>query len=367
MENNRLEVRWNGQQVGILSLSPGGVCVFEYTPEFIAHGVSISPFELPLKKELFVASYLPFEGGFGVFDDSLPDGWGLLILDRYLRQKGIEPRSISLLQRLALVGRNGRGALEFYPDESSFSPSEKSHLNRLASEASQILKSEKFNGKGIEDLYKRGGSPGGARPKVFIKDEGKEWMVKFPATQDSPDIGKIEYDYSLLAKSCGVEMAETRLFEGKYFGVERFDRRGDTKIHTVSIAGLLRADYRLPSIDYSHIFKAVGILTRNNSELIKVYRLMAFNYLIGNNDDHAKNFSMQFEGGKWIFAPAYDLLPGGGINGYRTTSINGSITPTPEDVIAAGVSAGLPNCLCKDIYSDMEEKILKRNSRSLIK
>jgi hypothetical protein len=52
------------------------------------------------------------------FDDSLPDGWGALILDRYLLQRGIDVNRLTLLERLALVGSTGRGALEYRPDES---------------------------------------------------------------------------------------------------------------------------------------------------------------------------------------------------------------------------------------------------------
>lgn len=349
----KIEVVLEGKTVGYLTLTPERLCAFEYSGEFISSGVSISPFELPLKKGVFIASPTPFYGGFGVFDDSLPDGWGLLILDRYLQKRGVDLGSLTLLDRLSLVGTGGRGALEFYPDGSLFQDSEFRDFQNMALEAEEILRSETYNGEGIDELYRRGGSPGGARPKVFVRDDDREWLVKFRALHDPVSIGAREYEYSLLAKKCGVEMPETRLFEDRYFGTERFDRKGEKKLHTVSIAGLLRADYRLPSIDYSHIFKVVGALTQDTNEVLKVYRLMVFNFLIGNKDDHAKNFSMIHDGERWRFAPAYDLLPGGGINGYRTTSINDSITPVAADVIAAGVAAGLDPEVCTSIYADI--------------
>lgn len=127
--------------------------------------------------------------------------------------------------------------------------------------------------------------------EIFTLYEGKEWLVKFRAKQDSKRIGLEEYEYSILAKRCGIEMQETRLFEDKYFGVERFDRTTNGKLHVVSIAGLIGADYRIPSIDYIHIFQVCATLTHNMAELWKVYRLMVFNYLIDNKDDHAKNFA----------------------------------------------------------------------------
>ena len=111
----QVEVFCNGRPVGRLALTKERLCAFEYSVGWLSSGFSISPFELPLRSGVFIAKPRPFEGGFGVFDDCLPDGWGLLILDRYLQQKGVNPRTLTLLDRLTLVGSTGRGALEFRP------------------------------------------------------------------------------------------------------------------------------------------------------------------------------------------------------------------------------------------------------------
>ena len=183
-------------------------------------------------------------------------------------------------------------------------------------------------------------------------------MVKFRAKRDSKRIGVDEYNYSLLAKKCGIEMPETRLFEEKYFGVERFDRTPSGKLHVVSVAGLIGADYRLPSIDYTHIFQVCAVLTHSVAEMWKVYRLMVFNYLIDNKDDHAKNFAFIYRDGDGHFAPAFDLLPSDGINGFRTTSINDKIEPTKEDIIAVAVKAGLNEKKAIEILKSIEVIIL---------
>lgn len=355
----QIEVIYGNRPVGRLALTKEGLCAFEYSAEWLGSGFSISPFELPLKSGVFIAKSRPFDGGFGVFDDCLPDGWGLLVLDRYLQQNGINPRTLTLLDRLALVGSAGRGALEFRPDRSLVSKQDYVDFEKLALEAEQILGNEDYSGKGIEEFQYRGGSPGGARPKIFTRYDGKEWLVKFRAKNDSERIGAEEYNYSLLAKKCGIEMPETRLFEGKYFGVERFDRTPKGKLHVISMAGLVGADYRLPSIDYAHIFQACAMLTHNVAELWKVYRLMVFNYLIGNKDDHAKNFAFIYRDGDWRFAPAYDLLPSDGINGYRTTSINDRIEPSKEDLFAVAVKAGLDKREAVGIFEKMQEECLK--------
>lgn len=352
----QIEVVYGNRPIGRLALTKEGLCAFEYSAEWLGSGFSISPFELPLKSGVFIAKSRPFDGGFGVFDDCLPDGWGLLVLDRYLQQNGINPRTLTLLDRLALVGSAGRGALEFRPDRSLVSKQDYVDFEKLALEAEQILGNEDYSGKGIEEFQYRGGSPGGARPKIFTRYDGKEWLVKFRAKNDSERIGAEEYNYSLLAKKCGIEMPETRLFEGKYFGVERFDRTLKGKLHVISMAGLVGADYRLPSIDYAHIFQACAMLTHNVAELWKVYRLMVFNYLIGNKDDHAKNFAFIYRDGDWHFAPAYDLLPSDGINGYRTTSINDRIEPSKEDLFAVAVKAGLDKREAVGIFEKMQEE-----------
>ncbi|MBO5217251.1 MAG: type II toxin-antitoxin system HipA family toxin [Alistipes sp.] len=356
----QIEVIYGGALVGRLALTKEGLCAFEYSAKWLAEGFSISPFELPLREGVFVAKARPFDGGFGVFDDSLPDGWGLLILDRYLQQQGINPRKLTLLDRLALVGSTGRGALEFRPDKSVVSQQEYADFEKLALEAERILRSDDYAGEGIEEFQHRGGSPGGARPKISAHHQGAEWLVKFRAKQDPKHIGQQEYEYSLLAKRCGVEMPETRLFEGKYFGVKRFDRTPSGKLHVVSVAALIGADYRTPSIDYLHIFRVCAALTHNVAELWKLYRLMVFNYLIGNKDDHAKNFAFIYRNAEWHLSPAFDLLPSDGMNGFHTTSINDSIEPTKEDLIAVAAAVGLNKKEAEEIFDTIATTIKDR-------
>lgn len=358
MNNIRqIEVIYAECVVGRMALTRDGLCAFEYTAEWLQSGFSISPFELPLRSGVFVAKPRPFEGGFGVFDDCLPDGWGLLILDRYLQQRGINPRRLTLLDRLALVGSSGRGALEFRPDRSVVTEQGYADFEQLALEAEHILDSDDYNGAGIDEFQQRGGSPCGARPKIFARHEGCEWLVKFRAKRDPKHIGRDEYNYSLLAKECGIEMPETRLFEDKYFGVKRYDRTPSGKVHTVSVAGLVGADYRMPSIDYLHIFQVCAALTHSIAELWRVYRLMVFNYLIENRDDHAKNFAFIYRDSQWRLSPAYDLLPSDGINGYHTTTINDSIEPTKDDLMVVATKAGLNRREAENIFLAMQEII----------
>ena len=195
---------------------------------------------------------------------------------------------------------------------------------------------------------------------MLVKINGKEWLVKFRATVDPANVGQIEYEYSLLAKKCGINMPETKLFEGKYFGMERFDRTPHGKTHTISAAGLLNAVYRVPSLDYGDLLQVCHILTKNMEEIYALFRQMVFNVAIRNHDDHAKNFSFQLINGEWRLSPAYDLLPGSGFNGFHTTTINNNGEPTINDIMAVAAKVGLNKQRATEIIEEINT-LIKEN------
>jgi serine/threonine-protein kinase HipA len=333
-------VSYNGQKVGRLVLTPDRRCLFEYDTQWINEGFTVSPFYLPLKSGAFTAKTDPFDGLFGVFNDSLPDGWGLLLMDRWLRSKGIEPKSLSVLDRLSLVGDNGMGALAYSPVQYKYNEKPLETFDFYAAESRKTMLDE--NTGSLEALIDKAGSSGGARPKVLVNFQGKDWIVKFRSSVDPADVGETEYYYSLLAVKCGIEMPETKLFEGRYFGALRFDKIGKTRIHVHSAAGLLYASHRLPSLDYCSLLKATLALTKDITELGKMFRLMVFNVLIGNMDDHSRNFSFIFRDNKWQVSPAYDLLPSFGFNGNHTTTINGKGKATISDCLKVAEMVSFP-------------------------
>lgn len=221
-----VRVRYAGRMVGTLALTADGVLAFEYDDGWIREGFSISPLSLPLEKRVFVARRHPLDGVFGVFDDSLPDGWGRLLVDRLLRSHGIDPFAVSPIARLAIVGFNGMGALEYVPEIPLTSPATSTDFDELARECASVLAAD--GSQDLDTLFAMGGSSGGARPKVLTSIDGDDWIVKFASSQDDRDIGESEYRYALAAKACGIDMPEVRLFPSKrcsgYFGVRRFDR-----------------------------------------------------------------------------------------------------------------------------------------------
>ncbi len=336
-----LDVFYRAQKLGRLALAPDKRCVFEYQSEWIRDGFSISPFYLPLKSGVFTARAEPFNGLFGVFNDSLPDGWGMLLTDRWLKEKGLNPSEFTVIDRLSLVGNHGMGALSYHPVQTDLPNVELKHpLQYYANEVAKILNAAASDALG--EIFDKAGSSGGARPKVLVKIDGTDWLIKFRASVDPEQVGAIEYHYAQLAGKCGIEMPETRLFDGKYFGVQRFDRLEGQPIHVHSAAGLLYASHRLPSLDYTDLLKATMALTKDFNEAVKMFRLMVFNVAIGNKDDHAKNFSFIYRDHSWKLSPGYDLLPSVGFNNNHTTTINGKGKPVLKDCMEVAKLTAFP-------------------------
>lgn len=364
MNNKLLNVVYNGRKVGRLAQTQQKVLAFEYDDDWLRDGFSISPFSLPLEKRLFIASAEPFNGNFGIFNDSLPDGWGRLLIDRLLLKKHIEPQSVSLIDRLAIVGTNGTGALEYLPAEDLTGSNDDSmlDLDLFAKEAKRIQANE--DSKDLEKMVRGSGSSNGARPKMFWRDaDGSEWLVKFPAFNDPKTIGKLEFDYMSTAKLAGLIVPQTRLLKGKYFAARRFDRiTNGKKVFMISASGLLDADHRNPVLDYNHLMQATLNLTRDFREVEKMFRLMCFNVFAHNRDDHAKNFSFLYDDGKWQVSPAYDLVynTGIGITHEHATMIDGEgRNPTEKQILTVAKKTGMEPHRAKKIMTEVETTVKK--------
>lgn len=359
-----LKVFYNDILVGTLAKTPERVVAFEYDLDWLNNGFSISPFSLPLIKKVFIPKYEPFDGLFGVFNDSLPDGWGRLLVDRLFLKNKINPVEIDNLNRLAVVQESGMGALTYKPEYRFQTGNDVSNLDILAQECSKILESQ--NSDNLDELFQLGGSSGGARPKILTSIDNEDWIIKFPSSIDPKNIGEKEYQYSLCAKDCGINMTETKLLPSEicsgYFGIKRFDRKNGKKVHMVSASGLLETSHRLPNLDYNLLMKLTLELTRNYEDIEQLFRLMCFNVFAHNRDDHSKNFSFLYDDNKkeWHLSPAYDLTYSSSFNGEHATTINGEgKNPNLDDILAVAKNIGLNEKSAKNIALDIQENCRK--------
>jgi serine/threonine-protein kinase HipA len=334
---------------------------FEYDPAFLRDPLWLSPFKLPPEPGLHEHRDRAFGPLFGLFDDSLPDGWGLLLMDRWLTQNRIDPATASPLDRLAFMGTRAMGALVYRPPVPAHEPvAEALDLHDMAGEAYNVQEGNCSDL--LPQLMATGGSPGGARPKVLVGINGDRmisgadalpdgwdgWIVKFHAKRDAVDDGRIEYAYSLMARAAGLPMQPTRLFttpQGEaFFGTQRFDRRGPRRVHVHTFGNLIHSNFRIPGCDYLQLLKTTRVLTRNQTDVETAFRLMAFNILAHNRDDHVKNFAFMLNEHKdWRMTPAYDLTFARGPGGEHTMSVAGEgQSPQSSHLFRVANESGIP-------------------------
>lgn len=360
----KLQVKYGERSVGTLALAENGKTAFSYSDEWLETGFSISPFSLPLERRVMTAKNNCFQGLYGIFADSLPDAWGRLLVDRIIKKYEIKGE-ITVLDRLALVGRSGMGALEYEPDYSIMKAEEEKNLDMLSEQCQKILKTE-FSDK-LDVLYMMGGSSGGARPKILTEYENRDWIIKFPSHIDSDDAGLTEYRYTKCAEKCGINVPETKLFKSDkcsgYFGTVRFDRRNGKKIHMATAAAILEADFNSPCLDYHSLMKLTRILTgENRKDVEDMFRRACFNVFAHNRDDHAKNFSFLYDEASdiWRLSPAYDLTYSNTWFGEHTTSVDGNgKNPGDKELLIVGLKAGLSRIRCLGIISEIKEKVIE--------
>lgn len=374
---NRLNVTCHGRKVGTMALYKGRLAAFEYDREWLADGFSISPFSLPLEQKVFIPKQEPFDGIFGVFADSLPDGWGRLLVDRLMLKNHMNPYEVGNMDRLAIVGQSGMGALCYEPERHFEIEENPIDLDTIAEECRQILNTE--SAENLDELFRLGGSSGGTRPKILTQIDGEEWIIKFPSSADRENIGRQEYEYSLCARKCGIPMAETRLIPSKicdgYFGTKRFDRRQKTdgsveRVHMLSVSAVLETSHRIPNLDYEILMKLTLELTKDFSEVEKLYRLMCFNVFAHNRDDHSKNFTYLYEEteDQWRLSPAYDLTYSSSIGGEHATTVYGNgKNPGMKEILAVADQIGMDGRKSEQIAEEVRNCVKEHLSEFISK
>lgn len=317
--------------------------LFKYSDAYLETGENLSPIQLNFDDNPQTTKEKVFNGLFGVFADSLPDAWGYLLIKKRLSTDRIALASLNALDHLTFAGNNSMGALQYRPSIESAQEAIEINLDTLNNNIAEVISGE--SSAVIDNLFGRGGSPGGARPKIYagynqktdslisgianLPKDYEHWIVKFAADVDSTDIANIELAYYKMALDSGIEMSECRVFKSdtgnSYFGTKRFDRIGNDQLHMISAAGLLHDDYEHSSIDYGNLIFQAKKVTNNAQAAQQMFRRAVFNVLSHNRDDHSKNFAFLMDAkGIWSLAPAYDLTFSSSSQGYHSTACAGN-------------------------------------------
>ncbi|MDE6586659.1 MAG: type II toxin-antitoxin system HipA family toxin [Clostridia bacterium] len=358
----KLVVKYKGDTVGYLAELEQGIG-FQYDDNWLQNGFSISPFSLPLVSKVFVNKKNTFGGLYGVFADSLPEGWGELLSRQMLSKKRINPDRLSTLTKLSLIGENGLGGLTYEPSQSEAYEGVLSDLDDISKVVKQISNDETYNSKNLDAVYKLGGSSGGARPKVHIGIDGEEWIVKFPCNYDPQNIGEKEYEANVLAKACDFNVNECRLFNSKinsgYFGAKRFDRNKNGRVHMISLSSVLETTHKVPNLDYIHLLQVVQSICYDQSDMYEAYGRMCFNVLYGNKNDHGKNFAFLYDEEKrgYKLSPFYDITQTNEKFEHEMT-VNGSGNPTEKELLEVAKIMKLSMYKCKAIIEKIKEVLL---------
>jgi len=362
---DRVEVHLWGHLAGVVALDPAyGFYAFRFTPEFQASGIDPSPLRMPVREDrTFLFTDLPeatYKRLPAMLADAMPDDFGNALIDRWMADRGLSPREVTPLDRLAYMGNRAMGALRFKPVRG---PTHEKpiaiELGKLVEEAREAvagrIMGDEETQTALRSIIEVGTSAGGARAKAVIAwnretDEIRSgqmavppgfehWLLKFDGMgRDSElgatqDYGRIEYAYHLMARRAGIEMMESRLLleNGRaHFMTRRFDREdGDVRHHVQSLCAMDHLDYRKKGANaYSQLFSVAVRLNLPYQDKEEIFRRMAFNAMVRNCDDHTKNFSFRLRQGRpWELAPAYDVTfahnPLGEWTNRHLQSING--------------------------------------------
>lgn len=350
--------RWLwGTLVSTTALTGRPVIVFEYSPAAREKGLELARYTLPLSGPRLRREFPQHQLGLpGPVYDSLPDGWGMLLMDRLFRKRGLSSARIGPLERLTYIGSNAMGAMSYMPASPDvLSVQDNIPISQLAAEVKEVLKGE--GGEFLNRLLLMGGSPQGARPKALLyRHSGtgefttvpalghEPWLIKFPARQEHPEVCAVEMIYAQCLRECGIDTPETEYFElpGEQaaFATRRFDRERGMKVPMQSLAAFTGANYQIPgAMDYASFLRATQLCTNDVREKRRAFERVVFNVIFNNRDDHPKNFAyLMSANGNWSLAPAFDITFCDGPGGYHQMDVMGeALTIERKHLMALGM------------------------------
>ena len=315
---------WNhSTRVGTISINIEGRWVFAYDPSWTAF--ALSPY-LPLGIETNDLAHQRTVEWF--FENLLPEGALRSALAE--REALRKDDSWGLLRR---YGQDTAGALSILPigvtptDQQAYKPL---GLDRL----SEMIDRSK---EGVPLMFQDGNprmSLAGAQEKIALRfDEAGNFLMPegtTPSThilkpeninKDYPFCPANEWFCMSLAGKVGMQVPTVNIVNvgpHRVYVVQRFDRTQDIntrvrRLHQIDLCQARNVSPRLKYEDEAGLSAKDLFTVASNCRVPAVassvaMSWIAFNYIIGNGDAHAKNISFMMGGQKPEIAPAYDLL-----------------------------------------------------------
>jgi serine/threonine-protein kinase HipA len=400
------EVRLWGRTIGAAVLEEGNdVAAFEYDPAFARSGIEISPLAMPLSNRVHSfpeLSRTTFYGLPGLLADSLPDKFGNALIDAWLATQGRQPDSFNAIERLCYTGERGMGALEFAP---AIGPKARQasqiQIDKLVELASDVLShrndlqvsfADENREQALTDILRVGTSAGGARAKAVIAwnpstnevrsgqipagEDFEYWLLKFDGVRGNRDkeledpqgYGVIEFAYYKMARDCGIDISECRLFEEngrRHFMTRRFDRlAGGEKLHMQSLCALAHYDFNMAgAYAYEQALLVIRQLGLPMRVIEEQFRRMVFNIVARNHDDHVKNIAFLMDkSGNWSLSPAFDMTysfnPAGAWTASHQMTMNGKQDDfTMDDFRSCAQAASMKRGRAEAIVGEVREVV----------
>lgn len=296
---------------------------FQYAPSYLKdpQAFPLDPLKLPLE-----SGPVPVRTPSGIphaIQDSLPDSYGLGLLKQRARAAGLSPDEVPAHLLIAL-GNGAMGALDFQLAKGkryAGPPSgglPKAHIQSIVQAAQDYDQGLPVSDIQLKNLLDASSSPGGARPKALVQsNDDRLYLAKFARTGDKLDMVRLEAASLTVAKWAGLPVPDhgvESVGDHNIFMIERFDRAGENLLgrrHRISFDSLLRdREDMQPRSGYADIMNAIQRWSGQphiDKEIL--FRQMCLNVLLGNTDDHLRNFSMIVQDGEWRLSPVYDVLP----------------------------------------------------------
>ncbi len=310
-----------GRRSGMLTEDDNGAFSFQYDALYLQDpfAVAISS-TIPLRNEAYVSDVL-----FPFFDGLIPEGWLLDIAERNWKLDGRDRMGLLLACCSSTIGAASICIPGETPPQSEKTGRQKSFNDKAIFE---FPYSDDEINKMAESLVASRISVCGVQPKLSVHFEQEksdspritivgfdgDYILKLP-TKVYPQLIESEFAAMTLARKCGIRTAEFFLARLSGDRLAYVTKRMDRIPHMKHMEDFCQLTERLSERKYFGSYEQIARKIRLYSEtggvdVIRLFEVVLFSFLIGNSDMHLKNFSLLREDdGAWRLSNAYDLLP----------------------------------------------------------